>query len=216
MLSTTLLMFEQDSFGMPSHLSNIISAIIARQIKKLHSQTPYVPGRRTSEHTVSETHLNLGAVKNYICWSTPQTAAPPARNKRPFIILYGPQLSSGLRDGDVTLQSPHLFRQSNSPPLSLCFLPLCQRQEHYLKNIARQIDWKYLMARLWKELRWLDLKGTKCSAYLIFGFSQKKKGGGGGSAGVWWDVLGGHPRRQSARLRVADTFSGWPREGIHF
>lgn len=214
MLSTTLLMFEQDSFGMPSYLSNIISAIIARQIKKLHSQAPYVPGRRTSEHTVSETHLNLCAVK--------KTTFAGALHRQ-LLHLHATNGHSSscmghscpqVQEMEMSCYNLHIFSGNLTRLLSaMCFLPLCQRQEHYLKNIARQIDWKYLMARLWKELRWLNLKGTKGSAYLIFGFSQKKKGGG---AGVWWDVLGGHPLRQSTRLRVADTFFGWPREGIHF
>lgn len=80
---------------------------------------------------------------------------------QPLITLYGPQPSSGLRDGDVMLRSPYHPSNLNLAPLSLCFLPLFQRQELYLKYIAWQIDWKYLMVWSLKELRWLNLKSHK-------------------------------------------------------
>ena len=152
--------------------------------------------------------------KNYICWSTPQTAAPLARNKRPFIILYGPQLSSGPRDGDVMLQSPHLFRQSNSPPLRYV-LPAIVSKTRALFEKHRSANWlKISDGAVVKGVALTQLKRHKrFSLFNLWILTEEKRGGG---AGVWWDVLGGHPLRQSARLRVADTFFGWPREGIHF
>lgn len=118
--------------------------------------------------------------ESYVWRSTLQTAAPPT-HKRPFIILYGPQLSSGLRDGDVMLQSPHHL--ANLTLLSCCVFSHCVRH--------KSVIWKTLLGKLvgLKISDGVVVKGvllTRLKRHKRFGLFHLWR-----STGIWQDIQEG-------------------------
>lgn len=133
------------------------------------------------------------------------------QRQRPFIILFGPQLSAESGDEDVMLQSPHHLVCG----FFWCVFLLYKRQDHYFQSAAWQIGWMENIFWAWqlKEYCWLHLNDRKRSGlFFIIGMLQENEK----RMKVPTSDKTHRRAHPETKNSAPNSCFSWPHAGVHF